>query len=64
MMPSLDEKYHIEIEVISKPKKQYSTDAYLKTGLPAAPAIMIDNEVIVKGLDIPEYQKKPGRHHS
>jgi hypothetical protein len=53
-MPRLGEKYNIEIEVTSKPRQEYSTNEYLATNLPAAPAIMVGNEVIVKGGDISE----------
>ncbi len=54
MIPGLGEKYNIEIETISKPRDEYKSDQYIKTDLPSAPAIMIDNEVIVKGADISE----------
>ncbi len=54
MSPSLGERYEIEIETVSKPREEYKSDEYLKTGLPAAPAIMIADEIIVKGSDISE----------
>jgi len=39
MMPRLGEKYDIEIETISKPKAEYSTDEYFERDLPVAPAV-------------------------
>ncbi len=54
MMPGLAERYEIEIETISKPREEYNTNEYSETGLPTAPAIMIDDEVAVKGADISE----------
>lgn len=54
MIPRLGRKYAIDVEVISKPRKEFSTGNYAKTGLPQAPAIMIDDDIIVKGCDIPD----------
>jgi ubiquinone/menaquinone biosynthesis C-methylase UbiE len=51
-MPSLGKKYDLKIEVTSKPRQEYGTAEYLATNLPAAPAILIGEEVIVKGRDI------------
>ncbi len=53
-MPSLGKKYDIEIEVTSKLRQEYSTAEYLATNLPAAPAIVIGDEIIVTGKDISE----------
>ena len=54
MMPGLGSKYDIEIEVTSKPRADYQSEAYSKSGLPKAPAIMIGSEIIVAGKDIGE----------
>jgi hypothetical protein len=54
MIPRLGEKYDIEIKVTSKPREEYSTNEYLATNLPPAPAITIDGEVVVKGGNISE----------
>jgi hypothetical protein len=54
MIPGLGEKYDIEIETISKPKEAYSTDAYFELDLPAAPAVMVDDEIVVEGSDVSE----------
>jgi len=54
MMPGLGSRYDIDIEVTSKPKADYQGEEYGKSGLPKAPAIMIDGEIIVTGRDIGE----------
>jgi hypothetical protein len=54
MVPGLGSKYDIDIEVTSKPRADYQSEAYSKSGLPKAPAIMIDGEIIVAGKDIGE----------
>ena len=52
MMPRLGGKYNVEIEVISKPIAEYQCDEYFELDLPAAPAIMVDEEIVVEGSDI------------
>ena len=52
MMPRLGEKYAIEIEVTSRPKAEYQTDAYFELDLPAAPAVMVADEIVVEGSDV------------
>ncbi|MDO9583814.1 MAG: hypothetical protein Q7J24_11995 [Desulfomicrobium sp.] len=47
-------KYDIELEVTSQPKALYQTDKYFDLDLPLAPAIMVDDEVVVEGSDIAE----------
>lgn len=54
MMPRLGNKYDIQIETISKPKEEYSTDEYFKLDLPVAPAIMVGKEIVVEGSDVSE----------
>ncbi len=39
MIPSLGEKYDIEIEITSKTRQEYGTNEYLAKNLPAAQAI-------------------------
>lgn len=48
----MEDRQDIEIEIVSKPRDAYSSSDYTRTGLPAAPAITIDGEVIVQGKDI------------
>jgi len=53
-MPRLGKKYEIEIETISKPKAEYLTDEYFAQDLPAAPAVMVHDEIVVEGSDVAE----------
>ena len=48
MMPRLGEKYAFEIDVTSKPKDEYMTDEYFLLDLPAAPAVMVGEEIVVE----------------
>ena len=52
MMPRLGAKYNITIETISKPKAEYQTDAWFEQDLPVAPAVMVENEIVVEGADV------------
>ena len=55
MMPRLGRKYkNIEIEVTSKPIAEYQTDEYFELDLPAAPAVMVGEEIVVEGSDVSE----------
>jgi hypothetical protein len=54
MLPRLGQKYKIEVETISKPKAEYQTDEYFELDLPVAPAVMMAEEIVVEGSDIPE----------
>ena len=49
MMPRLGTKYDAIIEDMSKPKVEYQTDEYFALDLPVAPAIMVNNEIVVEG---------------
>jgi hypothetical protein len=52
MMPGLGKKYGIQIETISKAKAEYMTDEYFELDLPVAPAVTVDDEILVEGSDI------------
>jgi hypothetical protein len=54
MVPRLGQRYAFEAEVISKPIADYQTDEYFELDLPAAPAIMVGEEIVVEGGDIAE----------
>jgi hypothetical protein len=56
MMPKLNEKYDIEIEVTLKPKPEYMTDEYFALDLPFAPAIMVGEEIVTKGKDVDDHK--------
>ena len=56
MMPSLGTKHPIEIEVISKPKAEYMTDAYFEMDLPVAPAVMVADEIVTEGQKVSQHE--------
>ena len=58
MMPRLGAKYEITIEVIAKPKAEYQTDAYFALDLPVAPAIMVNDEIVVEGGNVSQEEVK------
>ena len=55
-MPSLGQKYQIDIEVTSKPKADYMTDEYFELDLPVAPAVMVGDEIVVEGEDVSDFK--------
>ncbi len=55
-MPRLGQKYPIEVEVTSKPIADYQTDEYFELDLPAAPAVMVGDEIVVEGADVEEHR--------
>ena len=54
IIPRLGEKYKVEIETISKPNQDYRTEEYAGLGLPLAPAILVEDELVVQGCDVDE----------
>lgn len=56
MMPRLGTKYDVKIEIISKPKADYQTDAYFELDLPVAPAIMVADEIVVEGGNVSQQE--------
>jgi len=54
-MPRLGEKYPVEIDVTSKSKAEYETDEYFALDLPVAPAVMVGDDIVVEGTDIPDH---------
>lgn len=51
-MPRLGTKYDATIEVVSKPRAEYQTDAWFEQDLPVAPAVMVDDEIVTEGADV------------
>jgi len=51
-MPRLGTKYDAAIEVISKPRAEYQTDAWFEQDLPVAPAVMVNAEIVTEGADV------------
>jgi len=54
MMPRLGKRYKIDIEAVERPKDEYLTDEYFELDLPLAPAVMVGEEIVVEGTDLPE----------
>jgi len=54
MMPRLGKKFQIELDIVEKPKNEYMTDEYFDLDLPAAPAVMVGDEIVVEGTDVSE----------
>ncbi len=54
MVPRLGKKYHVEVELLTRPKAEYHTEEYYQLDLPVAPAIRINDEIVVEGCDITE----------
>ncbi len=54
MMPRLGEKYDVEIETISRPSGEYNSHEYSQLNLPKAPAIIVEDEILIEGADISE----------
>ena len=48
-MPRLEHKYAIEVEAISQSREEYQAEGYKASGRPAAPAVMVDDEVAGQG---------------
>jgi hypothetical protein len=54
MLPGLGDTCNLEIEIISNTRDAYRSAKYLATGLPAAPALMLGDEILVQGWPISE----------
>lgn len=52
MMPRLGQTYHLEIKETSKSREEYLSSEYARLNQPVAPAIMIEDEVLVERGDI------------
>lgn len=54
MASGLGAEYPVEVEIVSKPKAEYQSDEWADLDLPCAPAIMIDDDVLIEGSDVSE----------
>ncbi len=54
MISRLGEKYDVEIETISRPLGEYNSHEYSQLNLPKAPAIIVEDEILIEGVDISE----------
>lgn len=54
MLPRLGGRYDLEIETVSQPREAYRGPEYLASGRPAAPAIMVGEELLAQGCGVTE----------
>jgi len=45
----LGQKYALDVETVAKSREAFQAAAYVATGLPAAPAVMVENELAAQG---------------
>ena len=48
----MGQKYDIEVQFTSQPIAAYQTDEYFELDLPTAPAVMVEEEIVVEGSDV------------
>jgi hypothetical protein len=48
-MPRLGAKYALEVETVSQSREAYQAEPYVASGQPAAPAVMVENELAAQG---------------
>jgi hypothetical protein len=53
-MPRLGEKYAIDMETVTKSREEYQSEGYRASGLPAAPAVVVEDELAAQGPEISE----------
>jgi hypothetical protein len=51
-MPRLGEKYDLEVEAVSQSREAYRSEDYRASGLPAAPAVVVEEEIAAQGPEI------------
>jgi SAM-dependent methyltransferase len=55
IIPRLRQKYDIRVETIRMPNEKYETDEYFELGWPMAPGLMVDDEIVAEGHNVPQY---------
>ena len=45
-------EFPVEVETMTRPREHYRTEEFRILGLPAAPAILLGEEVLVQGKDL------------
>lgn len=58
IISGLESRKDIDVVVVSKLRDDYKTAGYAASGAPAAPAITLNDEVIVQGKDISDKKLK------
>jgi len=58
-MPRLGQKYEIDVEIITKSRDEYQSDAHQASRLPVAPAVMVGDEIAAQGPSISEEGLEP-----
>ncbi len=53
-MARLGQKYELEEEEVSKSREEYQSETYKASGLPLAPAVMVEEELAGQGPRISE----------
>ena len=55
-MPRLGVKYpQVAVETTSQPRAAYQCDEWFEQDLPAAPAVMVADEILAEGADVDEH---------
>jgi len=54
MLPRLGDLNEVDVESVSKTRAEYQDEEYRRSGLPLAPAVMLDDEVVAQGGPIDE----------
>lgn len=52
IMPRLGQEYEIAVEEVSRSREAYQSEAYQASGLPPAPAVVVEEEVAAQGPKI------------
>ena len=50
----MEQKYALEVETVSQSREAYQAESYAAKGLPAAPAVMVENELAGQGPNLSE----------
>ncbi len=54
MLPRLGDKYELDVETVTRSREEYQSDAYQALGLPAAPAVLVADELAGQGPELSE----------
>ena len=54
MLPGLGARFPLEVEYISRTREYYQSEGHRASGLPPAPAVIVDDDVAITGAEISE----------